>query len=364
MPGPPAAIALLADRDRKARREHEAERDGWIQRHGRGFFADVTATALPSVATLTVAVEAADVDGDGDVDLVANSGVYRNDGSGTFQLDGLVPGTSGGAGWHYDLAVGDIDRDGDLDALVATGTSVGLVEELESDYYENDGTGVFSRTTLVGCPYDSRGAAIGDIDEDGDVDVVIANTLRVISTRTCIYRNDGTTPLPLLLPRLSIGTNAPDRDQTMGMALADFDGDRDLDLLLSNSNPINPGDGESRLLVNLRRHLHAPYVASLGKDYHLDVYGDPGELALLMLSPGFARISWAPYGTLGLDPRFLLFLGTQVVPSSRVVTWQLPLAGTPELLGLPIYSQALLADMPRTAATHLTNVEVDVVVNH
>jgi hypothetical protein len=116
-----------------------------------------------------------DVDGDGDLDaLVANDNdaaqeVYLNDGAGVFSAHPISP--TFGAGNSRDLALGDVDGDGDLDALVAN--DYGAAQEV----YLNDGAGVFSAHPIS--PTFGAGAsmdvALGDVDGDGDLDALVAN---------------------------------------------------------------------------------------------------------------------------------------------------------------------------------------------
>ena len=143
-------------------------------------------------------VDAGDFDNDGDEDLVITeltgqgSTLYVNDGTGVFEeRSGPVgvrlaslPFTGFGAGWI------DFDNDGWLDILEVNGSvtqnydALGpdnpfpmqqpnlLLRNLSGQTFE-DVTGragaAFERSEV------SRGAAFGDIDNDGDTDVVIAN---------------------------------------------------------------------------------------------------------------------------------------------------------------------------------------------
>jgi len=106
------------------------------------------------------------LDGDSDLDaFVPNTGhrdkVWLNDGSGFFTDSGQSPslGVSGGR-----VSLGDVDDDGDLDALIATGSRVWL----------NDGSGFFTDSgQSLGSGFSDL--ALGDVDGDGDLDAFKAN---------------------------------------------------------------------------------------------------------------------------------------------------------------------------------------------
>ncbi|MCB0706494.1 MAG: CRTAC1 family protein [Saprospiraceae bacterium] len=142
-----------------------------------------------------------DVDNDGDMDLfIANSGFFKelnnqlflNDGKGNFteklNIDPVVDG-----GCSYGSAFGDVDNDGDLDLLVSNGFSnANLADRL----YENDGKGNFSRwaDAFSEMPdYCSFGAAFGDLDNDGFLDLVIAhcNNNTHVERPNSVFRNKG-----------------------------------------------------------------------------------------------------------------------------------------------------------------------------
>jgi hypothetical protein len=107
-----------------------------------------------------------DLDGDGDLDaLVTNSAsgsrVYRNDGSGVFTDSGQVLGTRSQKG-----CLSDLDGDGDLDAITThrdDGNPVWL----------NDGTATFSAAGVHVGNRDALAITAGNIDSDQDPDVFI-----------------------------------------------------------------------------------------------------------------------------------------------------------------------------------------------
>src|SRR5690606_8947755 len=74
--------------------------------------------------------------------------------------------------------VGDIDGDGDLDILIANGgnfNSPGTPQKLR--VYINNGQGVFTDETDArtgGLTFLARGVELGDVERDGDLDVIVA----------------------------------------------------------------------------------------------------------------------------------------------------------------------------------------------
>ncbi|MEM9244674.1 MAG: VCBS repeat-containing protein, partial [Cyanobacteria bacterium P01_F01_bin.153] len=93
------------------------------------------------------------------------------------------------------MATADLDRDGDLDLAVGNGNSTDVTVLL------GDGTGNFGSPTVLTAGADSRGVAIGDVNNDGRADLVVADN---DDNTVSIFLN--TTPFPSV--DLSVDTNA------------------------------------------------------------------------------------------------------------------------------------------------------------
>lgn len=228
---------------------------------GTGAFVDATAN-LPHPGDAVFALAVADVDGDGDFDVLTGGGfdslnsvpnrLWRNDGAGQFQQDLVFPP---GEGQASDFGFGDFDGDGDLDFVVVNGPEGHLAEMGGFDrLYRNDGTGVFAEYAgFLGDAWNvdtdrSTSVAVGDIDNDGDVDLFITkNGLGSNGVRNVLLVNAGDGVFVDLTANLQAGVFA---DRTAHAVFADLDLDGDLDIVAANSVMSTPTSQSNDVWIN------------------------------------------------------------------------------------------------------------------
>ena len=227
------------------------------------------------------AVRAGDYDGDGDVDLyVANDSdpnyLYRNEGHGIFREIGVFSGcaldANGAAQASMGIAAGDVFGTGRLDLLVSN-----FSEDFKT-LYRNLGDGLFedaSEETGVG-PATwkalSWGAAFADLDNDGDLDIVIANghiypqidrhpeIIGHYRQRPILLENRGGRFVDVTS---EAGPGFQEESAGRGLAVGDYDNDGDLDILMSrlDAPPAllrNDSPGGSWLTVECRSAKGGP----------------------------------------------------------------------------------------------------------
>jgi hypothetical protein len=182
-----------------------------------------------------------DYDNDGYPDLfVADAGttasrLYHNNGNGTFSraTEGPVandPGDTDTGVWA------DYDNDGDLDLFLANFITP------QDCFYRNEGNGVFTKVMEGAWVTDSApgvGAAWGDYDNDGLVDLYIANSN---NQNNYLYRNNGDGTMM----KITQGPPVTSGGNSHGCAWSDYDGDGNLDLFVIGGN----GQNEQQFLNN------------------------------------------------------------------------------------------------------------------
>jgi hypothetical protein len=207
----------------------------WLNQGDATFSAGWVEGSDPSEYDATYDVALGDLDGDGDMDAWAgNHGLNRvwlNEG-------GVQGGTMGTfrVGWAQvsdpaqskGVELGDLDGDGDLDAAVANAESVDVI-------WRNDGPSKFSRIALSSESLSSQDVTLGDLDGDGDLDAHV--TTRFAPDQ--VWRNEGS-----LVFTKTQGLEAAIFDPYMksepgyGVALGDVDGDGDLDSVVATSRMV------------------------------------------------------------------------------------------------------------------------------
>lgn len=227
---------------------------------------------------LTADVALADVDGDGDLDVLAANGrhwaqqdfVYFNNGDGRL-LEALPIGRGKGA--SYAVRAIDLDRDGDLDAVVVRDT-------LPSQIFHNDGTGHFTFVeNAEGSGGPARGALVLDANGDGIDDLMVFRRRH----GSLLFVGNG---VGRLLPAEPVP--APGDGATSGDA-GDLDGDGDIDVVVArrdgNASIVLVNDGTGRFSARTLHGSLGDYrkaaIADLNGDGVLDVLlgGQSGLMA-------------------------------------------------------------------------------------
>jgi hypothetical protein len=189
----------------------------------------------PALTTALLAASLASADGQGqNFKLVEES--FR------LPFDPSPPGTS-----TTDVDLVDVDGDGDLDLFKAEGTD--SLAGRPNRLLINTGAGTFADETasrILGFNnFNSTKADFGDVDGDGDLDAIVANVgpeQLLLNDGSGVF-TDGSAQLP---PPVPIFDNI-----SADARFADVDGDGDLDILVSNENPFPGGLGaQNRLFVN------------------------------------------------------------------------------------------------------------------
>jgi hypothetical protein len=229
---------------------------------GNGRFEDVTQSAgIAAAGGPGLGIACADFDGDGRPDIyVANDGaanlLWLNHGDGTFRESALRTGAAysadGVARAGMGVAAGEFDRSGAESVVVTNLTREGAT------LYRNNGRGEFTDATLASrlylptVPYTGFGVQWFDYDNDGWLDLFIANgavtsmeslrgTPYPFRQRNLLLHNEGS-----WFRDVSSESGRPFQraDVGRGAAFGDIDNDGRVDIVVANNN------GPARLLLN------------------------------------------------------------------------------------------------------------------
>jgi len=221
-----------------------------------------------------------DYDGDGDEDLFMTShgigqapdtgrnALFRNDGAGRFTERAQIAGVDGGLHGRFTRELHgaswlDCDHDGDFDLFMPNTDSNAQDANWRAgdELYRNNGNGTFTNVSAAsGFPqldYSRRGAAAGDFDRDGQIDLFVVDMIRiegasethvVPSPYRAVYRHlaGGTFCL-------EGGSGCPQRSGvehvgwSEGVTTLDYDGDGDVDVLVADEQG-GPDPGHGLLL--------------------------------------------------------------------------------------------------------------------
>ncbi len=225
----------------------DIDRDGWpdivsangaliviyMNQEGQGFVpTEFDVTGLDDTAIFNVAL--VDIDGDGWLDLFGTTYLQGNfyvlSQKGEFSSAGLRQPPRGNAVLSSTVSFGDIDRDGDLDVVVgnwfAGASKRHPPPHSQNELWINEG-GRFEITPLAGLVGETLSTLLSDWSGDGWLDLIVGNDFEAPDI---YYRGDGKGGFELIERRDGI---VPYSTQTtMSIDTGDYDNDLDLDIFI------------------------------------------------------------------------------------------------------------------------------------
>lgn len=259
---------------------------------GKGAFVDGDAllpAGVPDSFNPRV-VSAGDLDLDGDEDLLFVSHniarMWRNDGAAGFSDRVLGPLVA------TEQALADVDGDGDLDRFSATAGNCEFPPPCISGSIAlslNNGSGAFAAASFPTTELAAGQLAVGDVDQDGDLDLVAASLVPSWPTR--LFRNDGSGAYTHDAEALPVVPG-----ECEGAVLLDVESDGDLDLFLSGAVASeDPSALDEVLLLNgpagfsdASERLPAGLCCESGRALSADLDGDRDQD--LLVAADFPRL--------------------------------------------------------------------------
>jgi len=209
------------------------------------------------------ALAAADFNGDGFTDLAAAgipyqpTTIYLNNGSGYLARNNTIADTTL---YTYSLTAADVDNDGNSDLIEGNGNTAG---NRMNRILINHGNGTFRLVQSFG-DMDTMSISAADINNDGYVDIIEGNYQQPWK----VYANNGSGTFSLYESG-AVATNL------LGLASGDLDGDGDVDFLTANSGQasvpyFNTKDDSNYVLVYVR--ALSPFINSHAIGSRVAVY--------------------------------------------------------------------------------------------
>jgi hypothetical protein len=219
---------------------------------GGGDFADIASSALD--------IDIGDLDGDFDLDILHGARqeaprLFRNrlEETGGTTLPPFrdftsqwFPSNYWSSADNYEQELGDLDGDGDLDIYGLNWNG------FDDRTFRNTGSGIMTilQSSLAGSGADDNEGDFIDYDNDGDLDLFVAN----FSGSDKLYRNNGTGFLEGPVATITAGASSLDADA------ADIDKDGDYDLIIAEDQ-----GSANKTVINVTQipDTHAPYIPNV-----------------------------------------------------------------------------------------------------
>jgi hypothetical protein len=161
------------------------------------------------------------------------SWLFHNNGDGTFTDVSKTSGIAGHAGKAWGAVATDVNNDGNMDLFVANDTVANFLFINKGGKFEEIGEPAGVAYSAEGRPRSGMGVDSADVDQDGWMDLFVANIDREIYS---LYRNNKDETFDDEATPIGIGS-ATRMMSGWGLKFFDYDNDGNLDLFLANGNP-------------------------------------------------------------------------------------------------------------------------------